>query len=83
MFLLQRRHSFTDVGTANMPNPCHSKRWSPGVRAAMIVVIAAQCASPAWAWGRLGHRVISWIAEKNLNPKAKAASRRCSMKARS
>ena len=28
---------------------------------------------PLWAWGRLGHRVISRLAEKQLTPKAKAA----------
>ena len=34
---------------------------------------ASKCRVPAWAWGRLGHRVISKLAEKKLNPKAKAA----------
>jgi len=29
--------------------------------------------APVWAWGRLGHCVIARVAEKNLNPKAKAA----------
>jgi hypothetical protein len=29
--------------------------------------------TPTWAWGRLGHRVIARLAEKQLNPKAKAA----------
>jgi hypothetical protein len=28
---------------------------------------------PPWAWGRLGHRVISLLAEQRLSPKAKAA----------
>jgi nuclease S1 len=37
------------------------------------VLVALQSTTPIWAWGRLGHRVISRIAEKNLNPKAKAA----------
>jgi hypothetical protein len=27
--------------------------------------------SPAWAWGRLGHRVISRLAEQHLSEKAK------------
>jgi hypothetical protein len=27
-------------------------------------------ATPVWAWGRLGHRVISRIAEKNLTPQS-------------
>jgi nuclease S1 len=40
---------------------------------ALVLLIALQNATPAWAWGRLGHRVISRIAEKNLNPQAKAA----------
>jgi hypothetical protein len=39
----------------------------------LTLAICLQTASPAWAWGRLGHRVISRIAENNLNPKAKAA----------
>jgi hypothetical protein len=37
------------------------------------LLVALQMATPAWAWGRLGHRVISRIAEKSLTPKAKAA----------
>jgi hypothetical protein len=37
------------------------------------VLVAVQTATPAFASGRLGHRVISRIAEKNLNPIAKAA----------
>jgi hypothetical protein len=34
---------------------------------------AFQTATPVLAWGRLGHRVTSRIAEKYLNPKAKEA----------
>jgi hypothetical protein len=40
---------------------------------AISLLIAFQAATPVWAWGRLGHRVISRIAEKHLTPKAKAA----------
>jgi nuclease S1 len=40
---------------------------------ALTLSINLQSATPTWAWGRLGHRVISRIAEKNLSPKAKAA----------
>jgi nuclease S1 len=29
--------------------------------------------TPAWAWGRLGHRVISRLAEAHMTPEAKAA----------
>jgi nuclease S1 len=39
----------------------------------LAVLHTLQAANPVWAWGRLGHRVISRIAEKNLTPKAKAA----------
>jgi nuclease S1 len=46
---------------------------SPCLITALAMLIALQSATPAWAWGRLGHRVISRIAEKNLIPKAKAA----------
>jgi len=35
--------------------------------------VAIQTATPVWAWGRLGHRVTSRLAEKYLNPKAKEA----------
>src|SRR5271166_2910726 len=40
---------------------------------ALALLISIQMSAPAWAWGPLGHRVISRIAEKKLNPKAKAA----------
>ena len=40
---------------------------------ALALLILFQMSAPVWAWGRLGHRVISRIAEKKLNPKAKAA----------
>ena len=40
---------------------------------AMALLVLVQMSAPVWAWGRLGHRVISRIAEKNLSPKAKAA----------
>jgi nuclease S1 len=39
-----------------------------------ITLLAAfQIATPVWAWGRLGHRVISRLAEKRLASAAKAA----------
>ena len=31
-----------------------------------------QSASPCWAWGRLGHRVIAKLAERHLTDQAKA-----------
>jgi hypothetical protein len=39
----------------------------------IALLAAAHTASPAWAWGRLGHRVISRLAEKDLTPKATGA----------
>jgi nuclease S1 len=39
---------------------------------ALMLLVAVHPGAPAWAWGRLGHRVISRIAEKNLTAKAKA-----------
>jgi nuclease S1 len=40
---------------------------------ALTLLVALQSATPERAWGRLGHRVISRLAEKNLTPAAKAA----------
>jgi nuclease S1 len=39
----------------------------------LTLLVISQAATPALAWGRLGHRVISRIAEMDLTPKAKAA----------
>jgi nuclease S1 len=36
------------------------------------VLITLQTATPTWAWGRLGHRVISRLAEKHMTPASKA-----------
>ena len=48
-----------------------SRRSSCAVTFALLVCL--QAVAPAWAWGRLGHRVISRLAEKQLTPSAKAA----------
>ena len=42
---------------------------------AVTLLLALQSAAPVWAWGRLGHRVISRLADKDLNPKAKLRDR--------
>jgi hypothetical protein len=46
------------------------------LRRALPVLLATllllQCAAPAWAWGRLGHRVIAKLAERHLTDRAKA-----------
>lgn len=38
----------------------------------LAILIAVQSAPPAYGWGRIGHRVISRIAEKHLSQEAKA-----------
>jgi hypothetical protein len=52
--------------------PIRTFRRSPFV-VALTVLVILQAAPPAWAWGRLGHRVISRLAEARLTPTAKAA----------
>jgi hypothetical protein len=39
---------------------------------ALSVAVNLQANTPLWAWGRLGHRVISQLAEQRLTDKAKA-----------
>jgi nuclease S1 len=39
----------------------------------LTTLVVLQTAPPAWAWGRLVHRVISRLAKKQLTPKAKTA----------
>jgi nuclease S1 len=39
---------------------------------ATTVLLTLVASSPAWAWGRIGHRVVARLAEKRLTPKAKA-----------
>jgi hypothetical protein len=39
----------------------------------LALLVTLQIASTAWAWGRLGHRVISRIAKKNLTPSTRDA----------
>src|SRR5437870_9859353 len=47
----------------------------PSPTIAWILATAALCllpATPAWSWGREGHRVVARIAAKNLSPGARA-----------
>jgi hypothetical protein len=53
-----------------MPGQTPRSSWFTFV---LTLPIALQTATPVWAWGRLGHRVTSRLAEKYLNPKAKEA----------
>jgi len=39
----------------------------------LTLLVTFQAATPAWARGRLGHRVIARLAEKHMTPEAKAA----------
>jgi hypothetical protein len=39
----------------------------------IVILLALQAAPPAWAWGPLGHRIIGKLAERKLNPRARAA----------
>ena len=57
-----------------MPIAQRSRR--PCFIVALAMLITLQATTPVWAWGRLGHRVISRIAEKNLTPKAKVCNSR-------
>jgi hypothetical protein len=47
------------------------------LRLALFLSIASlliiQSATPAWAWGRIGHRAIAKLAERHLSPAAKTA----------
>jgi len=57
-----------------MPYDCQRRLSRPswvGLTVALLIIL--QSATPAWAWGRLGHRVISRIAKKNLTPQARDA----------
>ncbi len=49
-----------------------SRRTVRRVAFAVAGLLALQAATPAWAWGRLGHRVIAKLAERHLTDEAKA-----------
>jgi hypothetical protein len=52
------------------------RRTMPILRSALVIVLACaviiESAAPAWAWGRVGHRVIAKLAERHLTDRAKA-----------
>jgi nuclease S1 len=56
--------------------PLALSRRSAG-RSVLVVILSSliflQAAPSVWAWGPLGHRVVARLAERKLNPKAKAA----------
>jgi hypothetical protein len=56
--------------------PAHQSKRTPRRSwfvAALTLIAALQAATPAWAWGRLGHRVIARFAERHMTTEAKAA----------
>ena len=53
-----------------MPERMPRRRWFV---IALTLLVVLQATTPAWACGRIGHRVISRLAEKRLTPAAKAA----------
>ena len=56
-----------------MARPLHTRRR----RGALALALAALlCASPAFAWGPLGHRVVARLAEAQLTPRARAQAQR-------
>jgi hypothetical protein len=70
-----------DNRTSTREHPARPSEWimqsqSPR-RLSFIIVVTLlttlQSTPPAWAWGRLGHRVIARLAEKHMTPEAKAA----------
>jgi hypothetical protein len=47
--------------------------FRPRMRRALLLSLLLAAASPsAWAWGALGHRMVGELAERQLDPKAKA-----------
>ncbi len=55
-----------------MPHHRFRTAHRPGLVLGLTLLIAFQ-ATPAFAWGRLRHRVIAKLAERHLSPSAKAA----------
>jgi hypothetical protein len=53
--------------------PVEKTRRSTWFVSLLTLLVAFQIATPAWAWGALGHRVISRLAEKHLTATAKVA----------
>jgi nuclease S1 len=53
-----------------MPGLLSRRSW---IVTAFTLIVALQTSTTFWAWGRLGHRVISRIAEQHLTTTAKAA----------
>ncbi len=53
--------------------PVEKTRRSSWFVSLLTLLVTLQTATPAWAWGSLGHRVIARLAEKHMTPQAKAA----------
>jgi hypothetical protein len=61
------------ISVGRWSGSCQDERAAASLTFFLALLIALQTTTPVWAWGRLGHRVTSRIAEKRLTPKAKAA----------
>jgi hypothetical protein len=53
--------------------PVEKARRSSLLFSSLALLVTFQATTPAFAWGRLGHRVVSRLAERHLTPQAKAA----------
>jgi hypothetical protein len=53
--------------------PVKKTRRSTWLVSLLTLLLILETATPAWAWGTLGHRLIARVAEKHLTPEAKAA----------
>jgi hypothetical protein len=64
-------------GAATMPTRRFSPPFCRGLALSLAALLILESAAPAWAWGRLGHRVsvIARLAERQLTDRAKAAIR--------
>lgn len=47
-----------------------------GTFATVMIALLLLCASPAWGWGPLGHRIVARLAEAQLTPQAWAEARK-------
>ena len=56
-----------------MRDPRFSRGHRQGLVTTLAFLVALQAASPCWAWGPVGHRLAARIAERHLNPRARAA----------
>jgi hypothetical protein len=54
--------------------PFERIRRSSWLVSLLTLLVILQTATPAWAWGTLGHRVIARLAEKLITSEANASA---------